>query len=112
VPSDSASAVSSAPAQTAATPLVTHRAHPAARRRHTAPANRGTLGIGSDLTRVLSHTAALLGVSGPATIATSTTQHGGLLLLLAAIALLALLAASASLLRLLTRTNAEWWRGR
>ncbi|MGO9886028.1 MAG: hypothetical protein ACLPV4_23790 [Solirubrobacteraceae bacterium] len=57
---------------------------------------------------MLSHTGALMGVSGPATIATNTTQGDGLLLLLAALALIVLVIASSALLRRLRALPGDW----
>jgi hypothetical protein len=56
---------------------------------------------------VLTHAGAFLGVSSPTTIATSTTQHGGLLLLLAALALGVLVIASSMLLQRLNRLQGK-----
>jgi hypothetical protein len=62
--------------------------------------------VHSGLEWLFAHKGALLGLGASGVIGTSP-QRGGLLLLLGALALFALLIASSSLLRLLTRMNAE-----
>ncbi len=56
---------------------------------------------------MLARTGALLGVSSSATIATSTAQHDGLLLMLAALALVMLVIASSMLLKRLNRLQGD-----